>query len=215
MCAPWRAELPSETVLMFCKLCWGSGNICVLCVSVAVGSLGVSLQQLVHLVIVHGTWHTVRLGEVCWLMQNVKYSGLQKVKVTECVCVCVLCVWVCDFYVCEAKFDTFFCTFWNRSFVTGYCTVTNTDTLAQAAVLSETQTVMQFLIQLLFTSVIQSQLQLFGSSVILSSSEDRNRIHYDVLWFSVDRLGRVYTSFFMFCSSVPRQFVLLFTHSAI
>jgi len=99
--------------------------------------------------------------------------------------------------------------------VTGYCTVTNTDTLAQAAVLSETQTVMQFLIQLLFTSVIQSQLQLFGSSVILSSSEDRNRIHYDVLWFSVDRLGRVYTSFFMFCSSVPRQFVLLFTHSAI
>ena len=101
MCAPWRAELPSETVLMFCKLCWGSGNICVLCVSVAVGSLCVSLQQLVHLVRVHGTWHTVRLGEVCWMLQNVMYSRLKRVKVTECVCAraCVLaCGCVCVKY---------------------------------------------------------------------------------------------------------------------
>jgi membrane associated rhomboid family serine protease len=28
MWGPWRAELLSETVLMFCNLCSGSGNIC-------------------------------------------------------------------------------------------------------------------------------------------------------------------------------------------
>ena len=42
MWGPWREEPPSETVLMFCKLCLGSGNICVLCVSVAAGSLTLS-----------------------------------------------------------------------------------------------------------------------------------------------------------------------------
>ena len=65
---------------------------------------------------------------------------------------------------------------------------------------------MQLIIQLLFTLVTQSQLQLCGSSVILSSSEDRIRIHSDVLWFSVDKLGSLYASSLMFCSSVPRQF---------
>jgi len=57
-------------------------EIYVLCVSVAAGSLGVSpntLQQLVHLVFVHGTWHTVRLREGCWLLRNVKYSRLKTV----------------------------------------------------------------------------------------------------------------------------------------
>jgi hypothetical protein len=130
MCGPWRAELPSETVLMFCKLCWGSGNICVLCVSVAVGSLGVSLQQLVHLVIVHGTWHTVRLGEVCWMLQNVMYSRLKRVKVTECVCVCVWStVWYMLLYFLKQKICYR---------LTDCCIVTNTDSSVQTAVLSET-----------------------------------------------------------------------------
>ena len=91
-----RAEALSETVLKFCKLCRGSGNICVLCVLVAAGSLVVSpntLQQLVHFVLVHGTWHTVMLRGVCWLLQNVKYSRLKTFNVTEYVCVCK-CVFV-------------------------------------------------------------------------------------------------------------------------
>ena len=127
MWGPWRAEPPSETVLIFCKLCW-SGNICMLSVSAAAGSMGVSsntMQQLVHLVLVHGTWLTVRLREECWLLKNVKYSRLKTFKVTEWVCVCV-CIWVCV------------CVQYNLIHATVF---PETENLLQPAVLSQTQTV--------------------------------------------------------------------------
>jgi len=147
MWGPWRAEPPSETVVMFCKLCWGSGNICVLCVWVADGGLGMSLQQLVHL---HGTWHTVRLREVCWVQQNGKYSRLKTFKVPDhvrvcvCVCVCVcICLCVC---VCVCVWSTYWYNllyFWiqkicyrllcfnkHREFGTGCCIIWNTDSYA-------------------------------------------------------------------------------------
>ena len=155
MWGPWRAVPPSETVLTFCRLCWGCGIICVLCVSVTAGSLGVSpntLQQLVHLVL-------VRLREVCWLLQNVKY---------RCVCECV---W-------KVQFHTHFCIFWNRKFLTDYCMVWNAHNFVCPAVLSATQTVTQFIIQLLFTFVTQGQVLLCGCSIILGPTEDRIVFHF-------------------------------------
>ena len=89
MCSPWRAELPSETVLMFCRLCWGCGNIWLLCVSVAAGSCSNWCIWCLC------TVHDILWGwEGCWLLQNVKYSRLKTFKVTQRVCVCV-CVFVC------------------------------------------------------------------------------------------------------------------------
>ena len=144
MWGSWRSEPPSETLLMFCKLCWGSENIGLLCVSVTAGSLGFSpnaLQQLVDLVLVHGIWCTVSLREVCWLLQNVKYRRLKAFNVTECLCVCVF-VYVCVCSVCLCvKHNLVHATvfFWNRKFVVDYCIVTNTDSLIHTSVLSQTQ----------------------------------------------------------------------------
>ena len=163
MWGPWRAELPSETVLMICKLCWGSGNICGCVFQLQLGAwvfhpIDCSIWCIWCLCMVHDKlWG----WEVCWLLQNVKYCRLKTFKVTEqvfvfvyvCVCVCVcLCV---RLYVCEAQFGSSFCIFWNRTFVIDYCVVTNTDTLAQTAELSETQTLTQFIIRLLHISVTQ------------------------------------------------------------
>ena len=64
------------------------------------------------------TVHDILWGwEVCWLLQNVKYSRLKTFKVTECVCVCL--------YVCEEHFHTCYCIFGNRKFVTYYCMIWN------------------------------------------------------------------------------------------
>jgi hypothetical protein len=208
----WKAESPSESLLTTCKLCWRSGKLCLFCVSVAAWSLVVSpntLQQLVHLGILHGTWHTVRLSEVCWLLQNVKHISLKTFKVTEHVR-----VFVCVFFKHNMLHVTVF---------------SETENLLQTTVLSQTQTVQHRLLyyrthrQLHSLSYSYCSYQRYKVSrtyvavvlywVLLETGSDYIS---EILWFCVDKLGNVCTNMFVplqtWCS---RYFLSSITKSAI